>query len=184
MKFKELNRYIAELQAENRRLKDKANKDILTNLHNRRYAIKKLEEEWINYIEYNNPLSLFMLDLDHFKAINDTFGHDIGDKVLEHVARLLKESSRHRDTVCRLGGEEFLIIAPNTNKQAAKSLAERYRKSIEENQCEALQGKRIVTCSIGISCTNEEIQNYSELMKLADNALYFVKHNGRNGWKI
>lgn len=181
---RDIQHYTAELAAANRRLRIMANTDILTSLPNRRYALSRLEQEWATAQRCKRPMSVLMLDLDHFKSVNDTFGHDVGDQVLSHAAKLMKETSRTNDIVCRLGGEEFLIIAPNTNGSAALLLAERIRSSIEKNQYSGLAQHQPITVSIGVASSVDDKPGWNELMKLSDQALYSVKHGSRNSVKL
>ncbi|MGZ4954431.1 MAG: GGDEF domain-containing response regulator [Methylobacter sp.] len=173
--------HTAEQVATNRRLRILANTDALTSLPNRRYALERLEQEWATAQRCKRPMSLLMLDLDHFKLVNDSFGHDVGDQVLRHVASLMKEASRACDIVCRLGGEEFLIIAPNTSGNTALGLGERIRSAIEKNQYKELVQHQPMTVSIGIAGSMDDRLGWNGLMKLADQALYSVKHGTRNG---
>ncbi|MFI3155374.1 MAG: diguanylate cyclase [Methylococcaceae bacterium] len=181
---RDIQRYTAELAAANRRLKSMANTDILTGLPNRRYALNRLEQESAAALRSKQPLSVLMLDLDHFKSVNDTLGHDVGDQVLAHAARLMRETARTNDIVCRLGGEEFLIIAPNTDGSTALSLAERIRCSIEESQPPGLVLRYPVTVSIGVAGSMGAKPSWKELMKWADDALYLVKQGDRNGVRL
>jgi diguanylate cyclase (GGDEF)-like protein len=181
---RDIQHYTAELAAANRRLRIMANTDILTSLPNRRYALTRLEQEWATAQRCKRPMSVLMLDLDHFKSVNDTFGHDVGDQVLSHAAKLMKETSRTNDIVCRLGGEEFLIIAPNTNGSTALLLAERIRSFIEKNQYEGLAQHQPITVSIGVASSVDDKPGWNELMKLSDQALYSVKHSSRNSVKL
>jgi len=177
----DIKRYTAELAAANRRLKSMANTDILTSLPNRRYAMSRLEQESATAQRSNRPLSVLMLDLDHFKSVNDSLGHDVGDQVLVHASSLMRENVRTSDIVCRLGGEEFLIIAPNTDGTTALLLAERIRNAIEQKQPGGFELTRPVTVSIGVAGSKGAEPSWKELMKKADNALYTVKQGGRNG---
>jgi len=181
---RDTQRYTAELAAANRRLRIMANTDILTSLPNRRYALERLEQEWATAQRCKRPMSVLMLDLDHFKSVNDTFGHDVGDQVLSHTAKLMKEASRTNDIVCRLGGEEFLVIAPNTDGTTALLLAERIRSSIEKNQYEGLAQHQPITVSIGVAGSVDDKLGWNELMKLSDQALYSVKRSSRNGVQL
>lgn len=181
---RDIQRYSAELAVANRRLKSMANTDILTGLPNRRYALQRLEQELATALRSNQPLSVLMLDLDHFKSVNDTLGHDVGDKVLAHAAGLMRKTARTNDIVCRLGGEEFLIIAPNTNGATALLLAERIRGSIEKNQPQGLVLRYPVTVSIGVAGSMGAKPSGKELMKRADDALYLVKQGNRNGVQL
>lgn len=181
---RDIQHYTVELEAANRRLQVMANTDILTKLPNRRYALERLEQEWATTQRCKRPMSVLMLDLDHFKSVNDTFGHDVGDQVLTHAANLMKETSRTNDIVCRLGGEEFLIIAPNTDGKTALLLAERIRSSIEKNQFKGLTQHQPITVSIGVAGSVNDRPGWNELMKLSDQALYSVKRSSRNGVQL
>lgn len=181
---RDIQRYTAELAAANRRLKLMAFTDILTGLPNRRYALSRLEQEFTTALRSNQPLSVLMLDLDHFKSVNDVLGHDVGDQVLTHTAKLMRASARSNDIVCRLGGEEFLIIALNTDGITALSLAERIRLSIEKNQLPGLALLHPVTVSIGVASSVGANPGWKELMKWSDDALYLVKQSTRNGVRL
>jgi diguanylate cyclase (GGDEF)-like protein len=181
---RDIQRYTAELATANRHLKLMANTDILTGLPNRRYALSRLEQESATALRANQPLSVLMLDLDHFKSVNDALGHEVGDQVLTHSAKLMRDSARSSDIVCRLGGEEFLIIAPNTDGTTALSLAERIRRSIEKNQPQELALRHPVTVSIGVAGSVGACPGWKELMKWADDALYLVKQGARNGVRL
>jgi diguanylate cyclase (GGDEF)-like protein len=181
---RDIQRYTAELAAANRRLKSMANTDVLTGLPNRRYALNRLEQEAATALRSNQPLSVLMLDLDYFKSVNDTLGHDVGDQVLIHAANLMRTTARTNDITCRLGGEEFLIIAPNTDGSTALLLAERIRNSIERNQPKGLALRYPVTVSIGVAGAMGAKPSWKELMKRADDALYLVKQGNRNGVRL
>lgn len=180
---KDLQRYIAELAVANRRLELMANTDVLTGLSNRRYSLNRLEQEWASAQRNKRPLSVLMLDLDHFKSVNDTFGHDAGDLVLIQAAKIIKKCVRATDIPCRLGGEEFLVILPNTDSKEAILLAERIRKMIEANQANVPLTKPM-TVSIGAACSNNGKTSGKELITLADDALYAVKREKRNAVKL
>ncbi|MGR9044326.1 MAG: GGDEF domain-containing response regulator [Gammaproteobacteria bacterium] len=177
---KEIERYSAELALANRRLERIAHTDLLTGLPNRRYAMARLEQEWASAQRFNRSLSVLMIDMDYFKSINDTLGHDAGDVALAHAAGVLERAKRASDIACRLGGEEFLIIAVNTNGASALLLAERIRFNIEKNQPKKLGLPRPITVSIGVAGSNGSRPDWKELMKLADQALYSAKQKGRN----
>jgi len=181
---RDIQRYTAELAAANRRLKSMANTDVLTGLPNRRYALNRLEQESATALRNNQALSVLMLDLDYFKSVNDTLGHDAGDKVLVHAAKMMRNTARSNDIVCRLGGEEFLIIAPNTDGTTALSLAERIRRCIEENQPQGVALTRPMTVSIGVAGSVGGKAGWEELVKWADDALYRVKQGKRNGVEL
>ena len=181
---KDLQRYIAELAVANRRLELMANTDVLTGLSNRRYSLNRLEQEWASAQRNKRPLSVLMLDLDHFKSVNDSLGHDAGDLVLIHAAKIMKKCSRATDIPCRLGGEEFLVICPNTDAKAALLLAERMRQTIEKNQVENVPLLKPMTVSIGVACSTDGKIGGKELITLADEALYEVKRDKRNAVQL
>jgi len=165
-----------DLEGENKQLEMLSTYDFLTNLYNKRTIIKFLEKE-IEFSKKNKvTFSILMLDIDHFKKINDTYGHLMGDKVLKKLANILKQNVREKDLVGRYGGEEFLIVLPNTSKSRAKDIAERIRKSVEKT----LFPENIrITISIGVT---EYLfkDNISTLIERADQALYKAKKEGRN----
>ncbi|MBE0469256.1 MAG: diguanylate cyclase [Methyloprofundus sp.] len=180
----DVQRYTAELIATNQRLESIAHTDMLTDLPNRRYGLERLEQELEETKRFQRPLSILMLDLDYFKAINDTLGHDAGDQVLIHVAKLLKRAIRAIDIPCRLGGEEFMVIATNTEGATAMLLAERIRRVIEKYQPTGLDLPAPVTVSIGVAGMRDQQLSSKELMVQADNALYRVKQGRRNGVQL
>lgn len=150
--------------------------DGLTGVFNRAYFDATIEKEAARSLRSKKPLSLLLVDLDHFKKINDTLGHQAGDRVLAEVAAVLREQSRLSDTVCRYGGEEFAIILPETPRAHAHLVAERIRHKIG-----SLQGEVSVTVSIGVNCAEKaEDLIPQSLFAGADAALYAAKRNGRN----
>ncbi|MDX8126927.1 diguanylate cyclase [Methylomonas sp. OY6] len=180
----DIERFSAELSVANRRLVTMANTDILTGLPNRRYALTRLEQEWATALRYRRPLSVLMLDLDFFKSINDTLGHDVGDAVLAHAAKIMKAAARATDIVCRFGGEEFLVVATNTEGATAVLLGERIRKALETHQPEGLVLKRPVTVSVGVAGSVGDKPGCQALVTLADQALYKVKTSTRNAVQL
>ncbi|ANE58022.1 MULTISPECIES: diguanylate cyclase [unclassified Methylomonas] len=176
----EIEHYNAELAVANRRLSVIANTDMLTGLPNRRYALSRLQQEWEAVLRHQKSISVMMLDLDHFKMVNDTLGHDAGDVVLTHVANIMKTAVRATDIACRFGGEEFLVIATNTDGQTALSLAERIRQVIQSQQPKDIDLPRPLTVSIGVAGSVGNRPGWQELIKLADAALYEVKAGTRN----
>lgn len=169
------------LAEQHKKMKRLSRTDDLTQLYNRRYIQKQLYEEFELYLRKpQTNASLLMIDLDHFKAINDTYGHAAGDLVLEIVARMIDERSRKTDLFARYGGEEFLLLLRNTDADNALKLAEKIRTAIEPKAIE-FQGKIIhVTCSIGISAFNESFETCHDWIQQADMAMYQSKQNGRN----
>lgn len=164
-----------------RKLRDLAAVDDLTHILNRRFGMRRLSEEFSRSLRHGVPLSVIMLDLDNFKAFNDTFGHDAGDAVLVAVAGVLESGVRSGDVVCRYGGEELLIVAPGMGLADAAGAGERFRRLVESAVVE-WGGKSLrVTVSVGI--TSWPVMRAStpeELVSAADKALYFAKEAGRN----
>lgn len=153
--------------------------DPLTGLPNRRALDERLRQEWSRTARHGRRLSVIMADIDHFKNVNDQFGHLVGDEVLRQVARLLAAGFRESDMAARYGGEEFVVIAPETAAQDAVDFAERMRTSICFKPLE-VGGKAVhVAASFGVA-DNEGLQSPQELLQMADEALYRAKSAGRN----
>ena len=170
-----------ELQDALRKMEESAMTDALTGLRNRRYALERLTQECAAADRADRPLSVLMLDIDHFKAVNDRYGHDAGDAVLIETGHRLLTTVRTSDIVARFGGEEFLVIAPNTDRSEALKLAERLRRSMAERPVSFGHDALAVTISIGVVERNAvACQNIDQLIKAADDALYAAKHAGRN----
>jgi len=148
--------------------------DPLTGINNRRYFHRKIESEILRATRYNHPLSLIMLDIDFFKKVNDTYGHDIGDEVLKSYSRLVSNYLRVNDTFCRIGGEEFVIILPHAKLKEAGDIAEKIREKVEDSKLVTP-----ITMSFGVvEYKNDETSD--EFYKRVDNALYEAKESGRN----
>ena len=160
----------------NRLLKDLSQTDALSGLYNRRYMNKRLEEEIMKHQRYGTAFSVLLLDIDYFKKINDTFGHDKGDLVIKKISSLIQKNIRNTDICARWGGEEFLILASNSDLSGAVKLANNLKDLIENSDFE-INNK--VTVSIGVSSMNKHLEEES-LLKLVDNALYKAKEKGRN----
>jgi two-component system, cell cycle response regulator len=173
-------RQVAEMGLITRKLRAAALTDVLTDLPNRRYALTRLEQEWTNSERTRRPLSVVMIDIDHFKKINDTYGHDVGDIVLKQTADVLRARTRRGDVVCRLGGEEFLVINVNSDMASAVMCAERLRTAVESNvvTCEGYTGR--VTVSLGCAERTPAIADIDDLLKASDEAVYAAKAAGRN----
>ncbi len=155
----------------------------LTRLWNHGYCQYKLKEEVKKAKEIKSPLSLIMLDLDNFKALNDTLGHQTGDQVLKDTSAIIKEYCRKSDYPCRYGGEEFAIILPHTNKEQAYAIAERIREAIENYKFSYNKTSitKKISISLGISCLGTSSNNNKTiLLSNADKALYEAKHTGKN----
>ena len=153
--------------------------DPLTELPNRRVLDERLRQEWARMLRHGGSLSLIMADLDHFKKINDQFGHLVGDEVLRQVARLLTEGCRQSDTPARYGGEEFAIVAPETTPAAAAELAERLRSSIGSRPLQVHGKTPAITASFGVASSKGRSAPEA-LVQAADEALYRAKSAGRN----
>ncbi len=154
--------------------------DLLTGLYNRRYLEERLREEWDRHKRHGRPFSVVIFDIDHFKSINDTFGHLHGDRVIKMVATVASENIRDIDIIGRYGGEEFCILLPDTYLSAAVIVAERLRRAIEQNSID-IKGHMInITVSAGVAEMTENMEDSEELIKLADSALYRAKNTGRN----
>ncbi|MCA8938497.1 MAG: GGDEF domain-containing protein, partial [Planctomycetes bacterium] len=162
--------------------------DALTGLYNRRYFHDKLEQEFRRAVRYGRELALLVLDIDHFKSINDSHGHAQGDVVLALLGNKLQQSFRELDTVARIGGEEFAIIMPETTLENAKLKAERLRQAIMTTTIELSASKMLsetnthmhITVSIGAATIASGIDGPEHLFQEADRALYIAKNSGRN----
>ncbi|MBB6050932.1 diguanylate cyclase [Armatimonas rosea] len=164
------------LQRENERLRELSEEDGLTKLSNRRAFDKRMDEEWQRAHRYKIPLSLVILDVDHFKGYNDTFGHPAGDVILRQMANALAQTARLSDTVARYGGEEFALILPHTDAAEAMIVGNRLRALILRSEWP----HRAITASIGVATLTPEMTAPSLLVDAADHALYFAKEHGRN----
>jgi diguanylate cyclase (GGDEF)-like protein len=167
----------AELQELNRQLDRMARVDGLTGVYNRRQLDEDLALESARSLRYKHSLALLLLDLDHFKAANDIHGHQKGDRILQDVGRFLMDTVRGSDSVYRYGGEEFAIIAPDTDLPGAQDLAERLRRGVKELW---VAPKLQITTSIGVTVTGSLDSSPSTLIQAADRALYKAKERGRN----
>ncbi len=159
--------------------------DHLLGIFNRRYMDRRLQEEWDRARRYDLPLSVLIIDIDHFKRVNDVYGHAVGDLVLANVAKLVQQSVRESDIAARYGGEELVIIAVNTPLQAVGVLAERIRERIA-NQGVAVSVERIaaqpirITVSIGGAALGSNVADAQALLQAADKAMYRAKEDGRD----
>lgn len=173
LKLKDIN---DKLRYFNIELKDLAETDPLTRIYNREKFNRSLEQEIQRAGRYDTPLSVILFDIDHFKSINDRFGHDVGDQVLIQLSDLVRKTIRETEVFARWGGEEFVVIATETDLQGAQSLAERIRQLVEFSDF-TKTGR--VTCSFGVAQFTPQ-SGKEELMKAADVALYQAKESGRN----
>jgi diguanylate cyclase (GGDEF)-like protein len=162
-------------------IKNIAHFDTLTGLYNRRYFEERLGLEAQKSFFGGTALSLVMIDIDHFKRVNDTFGHTGGDRVLREISGLLRTSVRKKDTVARYGGEEFILILPEAGLDESSMIAERIRRLVESTPFEVSDARLNLTVSLGISnFPNHRARSKEELVKMADQALYDAKRGGRN----
>lgn len=172
-----LNEKTIELQKLKEQAEVQARTDVLTGLNNRLAFMEYSQKEVQRTIRYNHPLSLIILDIDHFKSINDTYGHAEGDKVLQGVSKIIVQCLRNNDFPARIGGEEFAIVLPETNLENATIIAERMRNMLEKK---VSVGEKPVTCSFGIGFLHEKECSIDTILSRADAALYAAKNNGRN----
>jgi len=177
----EKDRLLSKLHDLNRQLETLAVTDGLTELYNHRFFMESLTLEFSRARRANQPLAMLMADIDNFKRINDTYGHQFGDEVLIHVARLLRGSRRGADIVARYGGEEFVLLLPDTTLEQARALGDKLRRKIE-NSSVLFSGNKIkVTISLGAAALDpENTKNHRELLILADKGLYLAKRSGKN----
>lgn len=164
----------------NQLLEQLALTDVLTGLPNRRQAMAALTQAWAQAQRDTSTLSCMMIDADGFKQANDRYGHDAGDAVLRHLSARLRASVRANDLVCRLGGDEFLIICSNTPLEGVLQLAEKVRQQVAELKVELSGGVWLGSISIGVAAKSDGIQDGDALLKLADAGLYSAKRQGRN----
>ncbi len=167
------------LSARSESLQHAALTDSLTGMQNRRFFDDALREYLQEFRRIEKPVGLMVLDLDHFKQVNDTHGHDVGDEVLRAVARCLKDLTRYHDVVARMGGEEFAIVAPNMNNESLVKLAERIRRAVGALVIETSNVNIRVTISVGLSIWNGR-ESAEEFYRRADKMLYEAKRLGRN----
>jgi len=169
-----------ELVEANLHLEQMALTDLLTTLPNRRHAMQSLAKAWQFSTTHNVPLSLIMIDADGFKEINDSYGHDAGDQVLKALSNQLINAFRTDDIVCRMGGDEFMVICHNTPLDGALHVAELARKSVAEMKVSVGTGYWDGSISLGVASRNQTTAQREDLIKLADNAVYEAKRMGRN----
>lgn len=177
----QLLRFKTELSAANERLHAQALTDALTGLPNRRLAMEKLDQEWKLIQRGNRPLSCLMVDVDHFKLINDKHGHQVGDVALKWVAECLRRAAGPNDVVSRYGGEEFLVICTDTPADKAYETAERIRLQVAGHGLKLRGGQELsMTVSVGLATKTNAMQTLENLLSCADQNLYAAKAAGRN----
>jgi len=177
----QLLRFAKDLTEANERLQRQALTDALTSLPNRRFAMERLEQEWALTQRGDRALSCLMVDIDHFKSINDKHGHQIGDEALKLVAITLRHAARTQDVVCRYGGEEFVVICPDTSLADACQCAERLRLNVLAEGLKLSDGSLLrMTASIGVAQKQSDTPTLESLLIRADDNLYAAKAAGRN----
>ena len=157
-----------------------ATTDSMTDLHNRRYFLELAEAEWQRFHRYQRPLSLLLFDVDRFKFINDTFGHDTGDRAITHVAAIARDDKRPSDVLARIGGDEFALLLPETDVQQAGVVADRLRERVAQSAFGDGGERMRITMSIGVAGATISMSGVPALLKAADEALYQAKFLGRN----
>jgi diguanylate cyclase (GGDEF)-like protein len=176
----ELRHFAAELAISNRSLQEAALTDALTSLPNRRYALERMQQEWAAAHRSARSLACMVIDLDGFKQINDIYGHDVGDIALRLASEALRRVLRGQDVICRTGGDEFLVICPETSLEEVLACGERLRKEIDRltvnNEDEVLR----LSISVGVAVRDESMSSASDLVKKADRAVFVAKRHGRN----
>jgi diguanylate cyclase (GGDEF)-like protein len=175
-----LQQNLMEIAGLQQQLAEQANRDPLTGLYNRRYLDSTLERELARCKREGQPISLILIDIDHFKKINDTYGHQAGDKVLQQLSAALAGMARAGDVACRYGGEEFLLLMPTMTLDTARERAEELRSSFGTTAVSFGEFDILTTLSIGISIYPGHGTSPDELIRSADRALYRAKHHGRN----
>ena len=190
-RVRELNERLAALESanldllvKNSALSEISARDSLTGLYNRWYVMEKIDSEMNRSLRHGSPVSLIMMDIDHFKRVNDSFGHSAGDRVLRSVGQVLRDSCRVYDVAGRYGGEEFCIVLPETKVGNTTVVAERIRERLAASRFDVGEESVVVTASIGIagieSIEAEDGLSPLSLIDRADQALYSAKHHGRN----
>lgn len=168
----------------NRHLKELSLTDTLTGLPNRRHAMECLSMLWRDAVQSDSPLACIMIDADHFKEVNDTYGHDAGDLVLIELAKTIQHSLRNDDVVCRLGGDEFFIVCPDTDEKGGMYIAELIRTAVSKLRAATGGAPWHGSISVGVSYRTPDMKTYEELIKLADKGVYAAKEAGKNCVRI
>ena len=175
-----LKERFAEIQALQDQLQDQASRDPLTGLFNRRFLETKGDQELARCTREGMPLALVMMDVDHFKKVNDNFGHPAGDQVLKALAARLQHAVRASDSACRYGGEEFILLLPGMDLETAWARADRWRQDFAGDTVVFADLRIQATISIGIAAFPDHGRSLADLTRRADQALYDAKHTGRN----
>jgi two-component system, cell cycle response regulator len=169
-----------ELELANQQLWKLSHTDELTGYFNRRHIVSRLEEEISRGMRYSSPISVVLVDIDHFKRVNDTFGHLAGDRVLQGVADLFRSKLRESDLIGRFGGEEFLLILPHTDLVGAEAFCHRLRDHVEKHPVQLGEHTVHITASFGLATVTRDADTWQKLLRVADRNLYRAKSLGRN----
>jgi diguanylate cyclase (GGDEF)-like protein len=181
----QLERALRDTEQEKRRAEELSLQDPLTGLANRRHFFKVAAREYERKIRYRHSLSIMLLDIDHFKSVNDTFGHAVGDRVLQEVAAIITGTIRQSDLACRYGGEEFAVLLPEVDPHTARQFGKRLLQSIEQAPIVLQHGQISLSASMGIAGLTEEEDDLPEiLLERADQMLYQAKNSGRNHLRL
>lgn len=188
-KMETLNNQMKVITEANRKIEQLAITDELTGLYNRRYLFARMDEEIKRIQRREYDIGFIMIDIDNFKKLNDSYGHQIGDIVLREISNTIKTTCRNMDTIARYGGEEFAVLSPESNLDVIKKLAERIRASVEKKQISTDAGTLSISVSIGAvsfnkSFTESTINIIDKVIQIADVALYKAKKNGKNKVEI
>lgn len=169
-----------QLESANAQLQELAQRDGLTGLLNRRHWEQCLEHEFARHLRYDTSTSLVIFDIDHFKSVNDSYGHQTGDEVIREVARITRQLARETDCAGRYGGEEFVVLLPDTDLEGARQFAERLRQAVERLRVDHEGQSLGFTISLGVACIDDGMTEHGALVERADKALYQSKETGRN----
>jgi two-component system, cell cycle response regulator len=180
----EIRGFASGLAVTNRRLREAAMLDPLTEFPNRRYAMERLDQEWASALRNSRPLACMVIDVDSFKHVNDRYGHAAGDAVLQKTAEVLKQSARAHDVICRIGGDEFLVICPDTEGSAALQCGERLCRAVAATEVEYSSHRFNGSVSVGIAARDDGMPDPKAMMRAADHAMYQAKHAGRNRARV
>jgi diguanylate cyclase (GGDEF)-like protein len=175
-----LQQEVAKRRIAQEKLRQLAITDGLTSVFNHRYFMEMGRREFIRVKRYGRQLSLIIMDLDHFKRTNDTFGHNVGDQILQAVAQICLKTFRKVDIFARIGGEEFAALLPETGMEQAWMAAERLRRTVSRTVLRTKQGDVRLTLSLGVAAVTDETKEFEHLLRMADAALYVAKGNGRD----
>jgi two-component system cell cycle response regulator len=175
-----IERDLTDHKRKQSRLEDMATTDGLTGLLNRQAFMQRAEKEYSRTRKYSRPLSVVMIDVDHFKSINDRYGHAVGDEVLRAMSKICQQSLRGSDVLGRIGGEEFVLLLPDTPQANAIYVAERMREQLGHSSIEIDSLKLNITASFGVATMRDDDAEFTTLLERADVAMYDAKHGGRN----